>query len=144
MASRPRPQSSRNVERSCAVCHRRKVRCDKNLPCSQCTRGGFSCSYPPVREVARRTRKTTINDVATRISEMEKTLETFKSGQATSPQIPLPTPSAAPALAERPSNPPASDTTEQEQNRREGLLLSKGRVSHYVNEVLFSRVIEQV
>ncbi|RSM18671.1 hypothetical protein CDV31_002391 [Fusarium ambrosium] len=140
MASRPRPQSSRNVERSCAVCHRRKVRCDKKLPCNQCIRGGFPCSYPPVRDVIRRTRKTTISDVATRISEMEKTLEAFKSGQSsTSPQVPLPTPSTT--LAVRPSNPPASDTTEQ--SRREGLLLSKGRVSHYVNEVLFSRVIEQ-
>ncbi|KAM0425654.1 hypothetical protein ACHAPT_009186 [Fusarium lateritium] len=135
MASRPRPQSSRNIERSCAVCHRRKVRCDKKLPCSQCIRGGFPCSYPPVQNVIRRTRKTTISDVATRISEMEKTLEAFKSGQ-TSPQ---PTPSTA--LVARASNPPASDTTEQ--NRREGLLFSKGRVSHYVNEVLFSRVIEQ-
>ncbi|KAJ4312917.1 hypothetical protein N0V84_009686 [Fusarium piperis] len=139
MSSRPRPQSSRNVERSCAVCHRRKVRCDKQLPCSQCIRGGFPCSYPPMREVVRRTRKTTISDVATRISEMEKTLEAFKSGQATSPQIPLPTLSTT--LVARPSNPPASDTTEQ--SPREGLLLSKGRVSHYVNEVLFSRVIEQ-
>ncbi|RSL84672.1 hypothetical protein CEP51_003749 [Fusarium floridanum] len=140
MASRPRPQSSRNVERSCAVCHRRKVRCDKKLPCNQCIRGGFPCSYPPVRDVIRRTRKTTISDVATRISEMEKTLEAFKSGQSsTSPQVPLPTPSTT--LTVRSSNPVVSDTTEQ--SRREGLLLSKGRVSHYVNEVLFSRVIEQ-
>ncbi|RSL56972.1 hypothetical protein CEP54_008541 [Fusarium duplospermum] len=139
MTSRPRPQSSRNVERSCAVCHRRKVRCDKKLPCNQCIRGGFPCSYPPVRDVIRRTRKTTISDVATRISEMEKTIEAFKSGQSTSPQVPLPTPSTT--LAVRPSNPPVSDTTEQ--SRREGFLLSKGRVSHYVNEVLFSRVIEQ-
>ncbi|KAJ4146188.1 hypothetical protein NW754_001652 [Fusarium falciforme] len=139
MASRTRPQSSRNIERSCAVCHRRKVRCDKKLPCNQCIRGGFPCSYPPVQDVIRRTRKTTISDVATRISEMEKTIEAFKSGQVASPQVPLPTPSTS--LPARPRDSPASETTEQ--NRREGLLLSKGRVSHYVNEVLFSRVIEQ-
>lgn len=92
-----------------------------------------------MQEVIRRTRKTTISDVATRISEMEKTIEAFKSGQA-SPQLPLPTPSTALPARQRIS--PASETSEG--GRREGLLLSKGRVSHYVNEVLFSRVIEQV
>ncbi|KAF4445867.1 hypothetical protein F53441_10428 [Fusarium austroafricanum] len=84
MSSRPRTQSNR----SCTVCHRRKVRCDKKSPCSGCIRSGFECSYPPAAPPARRPRKTTINDVASRISEMEKTIEAFKAGKESSPQPP--------------------------------------------------------
>ena len=29
----------------CVVCRKRKVKCDKKLPCSNCTRLGFECSY---------------------------------------------------------------------------------------------------
>ncbi|KAM5370301.1 hypothetical protein ACJZ2D_008597 [Fusarium nematophilum] len=133
---------TRNIERSCAVCHRRKVRCDKKIPCSQCTRGDFPCSYPPAGPITRRARKTTINDVASRIEEMEKTIEAFASGKASgasaspsSQQQPTPTYTA------RTSNPP--DTKTREQHPSDGVLLNKGTVSHFVSEVLFSRAIEQ-
>lgn len=138
--------SSRPRIRSCAVCHRRKVRCDKNLPCSQCIRSGFECSYSPVGPPARRAKKTTINDVASRISQMEKTIEAFKAGKDVSPQ---PTAPASSVTSGNSVPTPASTATDAETRERvrgprEGLLLNKGTSSHYVNEVLFSRVIEQV
>ncbi|KAL6922336.1 hypothetical protein FSST1_006362 [Fusarium sambucinum] len=142
MSSRP----NRRIERSCAVCHRRKVRCDKKSPCSQCIRSKFECSYPSsITPPVRRARKTTINDVASRISQMEKTIEAFRAQQDTaSPQ------STTPSVAS--TNTPvisgsttASDAFSNQAvpGRREGLLLNKGKYSHYVNEVLLSRVIEQ-
>lgn len=33
--------------RSCAVCRRRKVRCDKASPCSNCRHADIPCTYPP-------------------------------------------------------------------------------------------------
>ncbi|PCD34846.1 hypothetical protein AU210_007441 [Fusarium oxysporum f. sp. radicis-cucumerinum] len=142
--------SSRPRTRSCAVCHRRKVRCDKKFPCAQCVRSGFECSYPPVGPPARRAKKTTISDVASRISQMEKTIEAFKAGQAVSPQ---PTVSASSVTPANSVPTPASTTADVESRERvggsqnvgsrEGLLFNKGKSSHYVNEVLFSRVIEQ-
>lgn len=146
-------RSGRRIERSCAACHRRKVRCDKKFPCSQCIRSSFECSYPPAGPVAKRARKTTINDVASRISQMERTIESFRAQQSTSPQ---PSGSTSSITA---SNTPTTSTAVPssvgardefmsqaipERTYREGLLLNKGRVSHYVNEVLLSRVIEQV
>ncbi|KAF7558192.1 hypothetical protein G7Z17_g121 [Cylindrodendrum hubeiense] len=68
------PATGRRVERSCVICHRRKVRCDKQSPCSQCARGGYTCLYPQTGPPVRRVRKTTITDVASRISDLEKTL----------------------------------------------------------------------
>ncbi|KAF5586036.1 hypothetical protein FPCIR_8056 [Fusarium pseudocircinatum] len=111
-----------------------------------CVRSGFECSYPPAGPPARRAKKTTINDVASRISQMEKTIEAFKAGQDGSPQ---PTVSAGSVTSANSVPTPASTATDPEtrervRGSREGLLLNKGTSSHYVNEVLFSRVIEQV
>ncbi|TXC01061.1 hypothetical protein FocTR4_00008099 [Fusarium oxysporum f. sp. cubense] len=115
-----------------------------------CVRSGFECSYPPAGPPARRAKKTTINDVASRISQMEKTIEAFKAGQAVSPQ---PTVSASSVTPANSVPTPASTTADVESRERvggsqnvvsrEGLLFNKGKSSHYVNEVLFSRVIEQ-
>ncbi|KAF4991286.1 hypothetical protein FGRMN_7946 [Fusarium graminum] len=152
MSSRPRTPS-RRIERSCAVCHRRKVRCDKKFPCSHCIRSGFECSYPPAGPSVRRAKKTTIDDVASRISQMERTIEAFKAGQAPPPPPPASTSSLIPTNTSTPTPTvtlsggelreiiPESSSTER--SGSEGLLLNKGRISHYVNEVLLSRVIEQ-
>jgi hypothetical protein len=32
--------------RSCLACHRRKVRCDRAVPCTNCSKGGLTCVYP--------------------------------------------------------------------------------------------------
>ncbi|EXM14109.1 hypothetical protein V3481_007357 [Fusarium oxysporum f. sp. vasinfectum] len=143
MPSRPRA-------RSCAICHRRKVRCDKKLPCSQCIRFDFECSYPPAGPPARRAKKTTINDFASRISQMEKTIEAFKAGQeapeeyvssSMTSENSVPTPASIAADVDVRERVGGSQNVER--NPREGLLFNKGTSSHYVNEVLFSRVIEQ-
>lgn len=35
--------------RSCVVCRQRKVKCDRQQPCSNCTRAGCACVYPTGR-----------------------------------------------------------------------------------------------
>jgi hypothetical protein len=40
---------------SCDVCYRRKIRCDRQSPCSNCARAGIRCSVP-VRQPPRRVR----------------------------------------------------------------------------------------
>lgn len=46
-SSLPREGGSTLLRRSCHDCNRRKVRCNKSLPCDNCERLGFECSYPP-------------------------------------------------------------------------------------------------
>lgn len=148
-SSRP----NRRIERSCEVCHRRKVRCDKKSPCSQCIRSKFECSYPSsVAPPVRRPRKTTINDVASRISQMERTIESFRAQQDATTASTSPQPSVSTTTSVTSANTPVAFGTagasdglpRQTAGRLEGLLLNKGKYSHYVNEVLLSRVIEQV
>ncbi|KAF7547338.1 hypothetical protein G7Z17_g7799 [Cylindrodendrum hubeiense] len=41
---------------SCVICRRRKVKCDRKDPCSNCVRAGIDCHYPVTGRVPRRTR----------------------------------------------------------------------------------------
>ncbi|KAF4461617.1 fungal specific transcription factor domain-containing [Fusarium albosuccineum] len=34
-------------QRSCVTCRRRKVKCDKSVPCANCVRRGAACVFPP-------------------------------------------------------------------------------------------------
>lgn len=36
--------------RSCVTCRARKVRCDKNVPCSNCARAQIACVLPPLEK----------------------------------------------------------------------------------------------
>ncbi|KAK7403529.1 hypothetical protein QQX98_010707 [Neonectria punicea] len=125
---------STRPERSCVICHRRKVRCDKQSPCAQCARGGYSCVYPQAGPAVRRVRKTTITDVASRISELERTLVSVSREQDVALSL---RPSSSPSLARQ----AASDAGDE--SHGDEVLLKKGSSSQYFNEVLFSRVIEQ-
>lgn len=44
---------------SCVHCRRRKVRCDKKIPCDNCVRLGFKCELAPRKRAPRRSRKGT-------------------------------------------------------------------------------------
>jgi hypothetical protein len=60
---------------SCAACRRRKVKCDKVNPCSNCTRSGIECDYPPRKRARRRPRKTLDTDgLSVREAELIKRL----------------------------------------------------------------------
>ncbi|ERT03289.1 hypothetical protein HMPREF1624_01596 [Sporothrix schenckii ATCC 58251] len=69
----------RVVERSCIVCHRRKVRCDKTMPCAGCVRSGVLCCYPSNKRAPRQS-KTTIADIASRLVQLERTIVAVAGG----------------------------------------------------------------
>ncbi|KAE8443684.1 hypothetical protein EG329_001456 [Mollisiaceae sp. DMI_Dod_QoI] len=63
--TREAPTSSTSVHEglgSCIHCRRRKVKCDKKTPCSNCTRLGFQCELAPRKRAPRRPRKESIED----------------------------------------------------------------------------------
>ncbi|CAK7211649.1 hypothetical protein SCUCBS95973_001186 [Sporothrix curviconia] len=69
------------VERSCIVCHRRKVKCDKTVPCANCVRSGVLCCYPSNKRAPRQP-KTTIADIASRLVQLERTIVAVAGGDA--------------------------------------------------------------
>ncbi|CAK7264707.1 hypothetical protein SEPCBS119000_001131 [Sporothrix epigloea] len=69
----------RPAERSCILCHRRKVKCDKTVPCANCVRSGVLCCYPSNKRAPRQP-KTTIADIASRLMQLERTIVAVAGG----------------------------------------------------------------
>ncbi|KAK9235015.1 fungal-specific transcription factor domain-containing protein [Lipomyces kononenkoae] len=69
------------LARSCLECRRRKIKCDRSLPCSYCVKVKVQCSYPPPSATPQNAgRKTADGDVVARIERTERTLESFEQG----------------------------------------------------------------
>jgi len=137
IASKP----SRGVPRSCYSCSSKKTRCDRKEPCSSCTRAGRPCSYPPLGPRQRRTKKTIMEAMASRISSLEKSLAKVREEETSVPtahisEIANSTPSPQPA--------PALHTDNLSERSSEDILVQKGSSSQYFNEILLSRVIGEV
>jgi hypothetical protein len=128
--------SRSRIERSCILCYRRKVKCNKQLPCSTCTRSGVLCCYPPGEKHEPRKSRTTISDIINRLGQLERTIVAISS----SDDQPRNHGGAQPVV-EPPS--PGQDS-ETATVSREGMLLDNGYSSRYVNDVLLSRVLEEV
>ncbi|KAK4040976.1 fungal-specific transcription factor domain-containing protein [Parachaetomium inaequale] len=63
--------------RSCVTCRRRKVRCDKHMPCSNCRRAQNVCSFPAPGRAPRRPRPKDPN-APTKQPSSERELELMK------------------------------------------------------------------
>lgn len=57
--------------RSCVTCRRRKVRCDKRMPCSNCRKARISCIFPAPGRAPRRPRPRDPNAPPKQTSERE-------------------------------------------------------------------------
>lgn len=146
----PTPSAARRpkkVERSCLLCHRRKIRCDKRSPCATCARAGVLCCYPTGEQPARKPRKTTISDVAERLGRLERTLVAISSVESPLPQGAI--------VDESTKNGSASPDLDQVANVDESgsevasvsgeLLLQNGDSDAcYINDLLLSRILEEV
>lgn len=67
-------QHTRRPLRACMECYRRKLKCNRNQPCSNCDRGGIECSY--TNEPIRRDRKSKYrgSKLVDRVAELERLL----------------------------------------------------------------------
>ena len=64
------PQGLIVVARSCRSCHRRKVRCDRGVPCANCSRYDIPCEYP-TKDTNVATRTPTLHDLANSLERVE-------------------------------------------------------------------------
>ncbi|KAL5359723.1 fungal-specific transcription factor domain-containing protein [Aspergillus floccosus] len=61
--------------RSCVTCRRRKVRCNKRCPCSNCARAGIECIYPPPGRAPRKTKRPQDAELLARLRRLEGVIE---------------------------------------------------------------------
>jgi len=57
--------------RSCVTCRKRKVKCDKKQPCSNCTRAKIECIFPGPGRAPRKSRKPQDGELMDRLKRLE-------------------------------------------------------------------------
>ena len=133
----------KKTERSCLLCHERKIRCDKRSPCANCVRADVLCCYPGVERPGRRPPKSTIAEVAARVSRLERTITAISNNTShanktnSSKKEPI-------LVLDSPSGETNAIDTQTLVNSSEELLVQGGYSTRYINEVLLSRVLEEV
>lgn len=66
--------------RSCTTCRKRKVRCDKRHPCSNCSKSGTECIFPGPGRAPRRTRKPPDTELLARLRRLEGVVQNLGKG----------------------------------------------------------------
>lgn len=122
---------NKKIERSCLLCHQRKIRCNKRSPCSNCARANVLCCYPGAERPGRRPPKHTIAEVVARVTRLERTITAISNNESNSAHK-SPTVEADASEIQTVAGSP------------EELLVQDGYSTRYINEVLFSRVLEEV
>ena len=91
-ATAPR-HADTSSSRSCVTCRRRKVRCNKRTPCSNCTKAGIECIFPPPGRAPRKSRRPPDAELLSRLRRLEGVIDHLRSGngsgtEGTSAQTP--------------------------------------------------------
>lgn len=131
-----------NVERSCLRCHERKIRCDKQSPCSACTKSanGESCRYPSFERVKRRSRK----HHTTPPSQKVETLEYASSNGTRRNSNSNPAIEARHSFSPPSRQNPGGGKLKSGSPSFTGLLIKDGNLVRYVNDHALSHILEKV
>lgn len=74
-ATQPRPPPELSSSRSCVTCRRRKVRCNKRSPCSNCVKGNVECIFPPPGRAPRKFKRPPDAELLSRLRRLEGVIE---------------------------------------------------------------------
>lgn len=75
------PPPAPNINpRSCTTCRKRKVRCDKRHPCSNCQKAGIECIFPRPGRAARRSKKPPDSELLARLRRLEGVVQSLGKG----------------------------------------------------------------
>ncbi|CAG8909464.1 unnamed protein product [Penicillium egyptiacum] len=110
------PSSS---SRSCVTCRRRKVRCNKKSPCSNCTKAGIDCVFPPPGRAPRKSKRPPDAELLSRLRRLEGVIDHLRGsgnteGASTSTQAPSSTTGSSTGRSE-PTAPTSVPTEPQNQ-----------------------------
>ncbi|KAJ5477413.1 hypothetical protein N7539_007557 [Penicillium diatomitis] len=83
-ATAPHPGPEAPNARSCITCRRRKVRCNKRSPCSNCVRAGVDCVFPPPGRAPRKSKRPPDSELLSRLRRLEGVIEHLNGAGAKS------------------------------------------------------------
>ncbi|CAG7949172.1 unnamed protein product [Penicillium olsonii] len=106
--------------RSCLACHRRKVRCDRGVPCTNCAKCDFTCVYPTKDKDRDEQRSPTLQRISDRLGRLETLLSHLVEPRAS-------------VSAEQQVHDAPIFTQSQRESKPWELLLNDGNNVQYVN-----------
>lgn len=124
-APRAAPDAS---SRSCITCRRRKVRCNKRSPCSNCIKAGTDCIFPPPGRAPRKSKRPPDAELLSRLRRLEGVIEhlsgknpeaastSVSPTQTTSSGVPSAVSSATAATSTATAPQPAAAPTESKES----------------------------
>ena len=68
--------------RSCTTCSRRKIRCNKREPCSNCSKANVDCYFPPPGRAPRKPQKQTEGNLHERLRRLERVIHTLSNSRS--------------------------------------------------------------
>lgn len=143
--------------RSCVTCRRRKVKCDKKNPCSNCVRAKIECVFPGPGRAPRKSRKPPDAELLERLRRLEgvvsnlnaqveehehEAAERERQNSTNEPACPSRTGSIDPGPTNRTSV-AIDDSVEGLENRFGRLVVEKGR-SRYINNSFWASLNNEV
>ncbi|KAH8805242.1 fungal-specific transcription factor domain-containing protein [Xylogone sp. PMI_703] len=117
--------------RSCITCHRRKLKCDKQVPCSNCKKSKFDCDYPSSRRTRRKSRPdSSASALKTRLEKLESLVRNLENELSKN-------------TGEQPVT-PTSQSSEHRQHHEIGRLISEGGQSRYIENSFWVAICNEV
>ncbi|KAJ5808022.1 hypothetical protein N7474_009291 [Penicillium riverlandense] len=81
------PALDQSSSRSCVTCRRRKVRCNKRSPCSNCVKAGIDCIFPPPGRAPRKAKRPPDVELLSRLRRLEGVIEHLSGSGSTADAI---------------------------------------------------------
>lgn len=126
-------RTRRPGRRSCLGCHSRKIRCDREIPCRNCSRHGLSCIYP-TRDNGRR-QELTLQCVSDRLERLETLVSRFSEDR---------TAEAVRNDSEAQVEPEGNQASDLHRSHSWEVLLGDGQSAQYVNNSNIKDLLQNV
>ncbi|KAL4899412.1 hypothetical protein BDW74DRAFT_171574 [Aspergillus multicolor] len=72
---------------ACAECTRKKIKCDKTIPCRNCSRRGKACYRLPQQAITASSQTALEGNIATRLQELQETLHAVRQSQTSAREL---------------------------------------------------------
>jgi hypothetical protein len=126
--------------RSCTTCSRRKIRCNKREPCSNCCKANVDCSFPPPGRAPRKPPKQTEGNLHERLRRLERVIQTLSNSRPAGERLKTTDPDTA--SADGMGKPGRSDIDDIA--NRFGSLIVTEDSSRYVSPGLWNHLNDEV
>ena len=130
--------------RSCAFCRQRKVKCDRQQPCSNCVRCKVECSYPAGRGRAAKRRPRAVDTrVVDGLQRLEDIIKRLTSQADTTGSADGESPATDHLTGEHPSA-PSHSSPDASIDQQLGRLMIDDSKSYYVSNILWANLGNEV